>query len=90
MYKKETTVVNASGLHARPASDFVKEAKQYESKITVRRLSDDGEGVNAKSIIRLLSIGVAKGTAIEIAAEGPDEAEAVDALIALVDSGMGE
>jgi len=90
MYKKETIVINATGLHARPASDFVKEAKKFEAKINIRKLDDTGEGVNAKSIMRLLSAGISKGTKIEISAEGADETAAVDALVALIESGFGE
>ena len=90
MYKKEATVINPSGLHARPASDFVKEAKKYASNITIRRLDKEAEGVNAKSIMRLLTAGISKGIRIELSAEGADEAEAVDALVALIESGFGE
>lgn len=90
MYSKQTKVVNATGLHARPASDFVLAAKKYESKVTIRNVDEDGEAVNAKSIVRLLAEGMGQGTTIEIAAEGSDEQEAVDALVELVESGFGE
>lgn len=91
MYSKQTTLKNASGLHARPASDFVMKAKSFTSKITVRNASDpDSEPVNAKSIVRVLAQGIAVDKIIEISAEGEDEKEAVDQLIELVDSGFGE
>lgn len=91
MYSKQTTLVNASGLHARPASDFVLKAKAFSSKITVRNASDPtAEEVNAKSIVRILSQGLTCGSVIEITADGEDETVAVDELIALVDSGFGE
>ena len=90
MYKKETVVINASGLHARPASDFVKEAKKFEAKINIRKTGGADEAVNAKSIMRLLSAGISKGTRVEISAEGTDETAAVDALAALVEGGFGE
>ncbi|MEA5050028.1 MAG: HPr family phosphocarrier protein [Oscillospiraceae bacterium] len=90
MITRKTTVVNETGLHARPASDFVLKAKSFESKITIRETESSDEPVNAKSIIRLLSIGIAQGTEIEITADGPDEKEAVDALVALIESGFGE
>lgn len=89
MYRKETKVVNETGLHARPASDFVVAAKGFQSSITIRKLPD-GAAVNAKSIVRLLGEGIAKGTDIEIAAEGEDETTAVDSLVALIQSGFGE
>jgi len=89
MYSKQTTVINRSGLHARPASEFVIAAKTFESKITVCNISD-GETVNAKSISRILAQGMTQGTKIEIAAEGVDEQQAVDQLVEIVDSGFGE
>lgn len=90
MYAKQTTIMNRSGLHARPASDFVLEAKKYESKITVRGVTSGGEAVNAKSIARLLAEGISQGVVIEIAAEGVDEKQAVESLATLVETGFGE
>lgn len=90
MVKKQTTVINATGLHARPASDFVLKAKAFTSKITIRNLDAGGEAVNAKSILRLLAEGMKQGTRIEIAAEGEDEQAALTALVTLVDGGFGE
>ena len=90
MYAKQSKIMNRSGLHARPASDFVLEAKKYESKITIRNLSHAGEAVNAKSIARLLAEGISQGIEIEIKAEGDDEQQAVDNLAALVATGFGE
>ena len=89
MYSKQTTVINRTGLHARPASDFVIAAKRFESKVTVRNIAD-GEAVNAKSIVRILAEGMSQGTRIEIAADGLDEQQAVEQLVQLVDSGFGE
>ena len=91
MYSKKTELKNASGLHARPAADFVSMAKGFESEITVRRLDDpEAQAVNAKSIIKILAQGLSVGTPIEIAAEGLDEKEAVETLVELVDSKFGE
>ena len=90
MYSKQTTVVNKAGLHARPASEFVMKAKSFTADVTVRNMDKNGAAVNAKSIVRLLGEGLGAGTKIEIAAEGADEKAAVDALVALVDSGFGE
>lgn len=89
MYSRQTKVKNATGLHARPASEFVKAAKGFQSGITICKVGG-GEPVNAKSIVRLLSQGITQGTQIEIAADGPDENEAVDSLVELVDSGFSE
>jgi phosphocarrier protein len=90
MYRKTVTVVNASGLHARPGSDFVHAAAKFASKITIRRLDEEEDPVNAKSIAFVLSLGVGKGVDVELAAEGPDEEQAVDSLAAVIGSGLGE
>ncbi|MDO4543165.1 MAG: HPr family phosphocarrier protein [Clostridia bacterium] len=91
MYSKTTTVKNISGLHARPASDFVLKAKEFESKVFVKNLNvPDSLPVNAKSIMRLLAEGIVKDTSIEISAEGADERAAVEELAALVEAGFGE
>ena len=88
MVKKQVEIINKTGLHARPASDFVMAAKKFESKITVCR--EGGEPVNAKSVVRLLAEGIGQGTVIEIAADGADEEAALAELVGLVESGFGE
>ena len=90
MYKRTVKVINASGLHARPGSDFVHEAAKYSSKITIRRLDEDEDPVNAKSIAFVLSLGVGKGIEIELAADGEDEKDAIDTLCSFIESGLGE
>jgi phosphocarrier protein len=90
MYKKTTTVINKTGLHARPGSDFVHAAAKFSSRITIRRLDEDDDPVNAKSIAFVLSLGIGKGIGVELAAEGEDEKQAVDELIAMIDGGFGD
>jgi len=90
MYKQTVKVINASGLHARPGSDFVHEAAKFNSKITIRRLDEDEGAVNAKSIAFVLSLGIGKGIDVELAAEGSDEKEAVSSLCSFIESGLGE
>lgn len=91
MYAEKSEIVNRTGLHARPASDFVLKAKTYQSKVYIRNLDDpDGEAVNAKSIVRLLAEGMGQGTHVEISAVGEDEQTAVRELCALMASGFGE
>ncbi len=91
MYSKTTTIKNETGLHARPAHDFVNAAKKYSSKITIKNLDDaEAEAANAKSMVMILAEGIAKDTHVEVAADGSDEKEAVEELIALIDSGFGE
>ncbi len=80
MYSKETTIQNSTGLHARPAADFIERAKKYASRITIRSLARD-KAANAKSIVHLLALGLKKDSRVEISAEGEDEQEAVDGLV---------
>ena len=89
MYLRNVLVQNRTGLHIRTASEFVALAKNYQSKITIRLASDEDE-VNAKSIMLVLSIGIGQGDEIVITAKGEDETEAVDTLVALVESKFGE
>ncbi len=89
MYEKSTTIVNATGLHARPASVFVAAAKNYSSKITIKNLHT-GKAADAKSILMLLTLALSKDTPISLSAEGEDEVKAVDELIDLIDGGFGE
>lgn len=90
MVSKQAVVVNKTGLHARPATDFVQKAKEFQSKVTIRNLNENGEPVNAKSIVFVLAQGMGQGTKVEITAEGPDEKQAVDDLVALMATGFGE
>lgn len=81
MVEKEATVVPEAGLHARPAARFVKEAKNYSSDIVV--VKGDQE-VNAKSSLKLMTLGAKHGERVVVRAEGEDEAAAVDALVAIL------
>ena len=82
MVKASYTIKNEEGLHARPATDFCKTAGQFESDITVIK---DGEEFEAKSIMMVLCMGAVKGDTIELAVNGKDENEALDALIKTLD-----
>lgn len=87
MYKDKVTVINESGLHARPASMLVKLAKEFSSDIKL--ISQDKNGV-AKSILSVMSLNLAKGDEVEIEAVGQDEKEAVKALVTFIKEGCGE
>lgn len=89
MTTKTTKIINKTGLHARPASEFVQAAGKFDSKITIKRVSEE-DAMNAKSIIILLSLGLCQGEEVEISADGPDEEEAVNKLVDLINSGFGE
>ena len=87
MYVKEAVVNNQVGLHARPATFFIQKANEYKSSIWVEK---DERRVNAKSLLGVLSLGIVKGTAINLIADGADEKEAVDALAELIATNFAE
>lgn len=78
MYKREVILESKTGLHARPASIFVREASKYKSDINIIK---ENQKYNAKSIMGILSMGASKGDVLTIEAEGEDEKEAVDSLV---------
>lgn len=86
MYSQTVEIVNPTGLHARPAAEFVQLAKQFQSKIRIHNCALTTPPVNAKSILSLLTQCLARGTVAELSAEGADEVEAVDRLVALIRS----
>ncbi|VBB06639.1 phosphotransferase system hpr histidine phosphorylation site [Lucifera butyrica] len=85
--EKTLTIQNKAGLHARPASVFVQTAAKFNSTVS---LSKDGRKVNAKSILSVMSLGVAMGDKVVLEAEGPDAAEAIKALAKMVEEKFGE
>ncbi|MBR6113820.1 MAG: HPr family phosphocarrier protein [Oscillospiraceae bacterium] len=87
MISKEVVISNQVGLHARPATFFIQKANEYKASIWVEK---DDRRVNAKSLLGVLSLGIVKGTAITIIADGSDEEEAVTALSALIASDFAE
>jgi phosphocarrier protein len=87
MYVKDVMVQNQVGLHARPATFFIQKANEFRSSIWIEK---EERRVNAKSLLGILSLGIVGGTSIRIIADGPDEQEAVQGLIDLVDSGFAE
>ena len=83
MIERAFTIKNETGLHARPASQFVQRASKFKSTIKVKK---DAKEANAKSIISVLTLGAGIGSQITLVVDGIDEAEAADALIELLDS----
>jgi phosphocarrier protein HPr len=84
---RTVTVVNQLGMHARAAAKFVHLASKYACEVRVAR---HGREMDGKSIMGILLLAAARGSTITISAEGTDERDAVDALVALVRSGFGE
>ena len=87
MVERTVMVVNTLGLHARAAAKFVHLASRYEARI---RVSRHGREMDGKSIMGLLLLAASRGSNVTIAADGADEADALAALVSLVQSGFGE
>jgi phosphotransferase system HPr (HPr) family protein len=81
---------NKVGLHARPASLFVQTAAKFSSKVRVKNLTANGNFVDAKSIIMVLTLGVMKDHEVVIQTEGEDADAALAALKSLIESDFGE
>ena len=79
----ELTVNGKQGLHARPADLFIRTANQFSYDIKVKNLTSGSNFVNAKSILRVLSLGVYNGHIIHVQAEGTDELQAIGGISAL-------
>jgi len=87
MISKEVVIDNQVGLHARPATFFIQKANEFKSSIWVEK---EERRVNAKSLLGVLSLGIVKGTAVKIIADGADEEAAIETLSALIDSDFSE
>lgn len=83
-------IKNAHGLHARPGAMLVAEAKKFESTIRVANLDGDGKAVNAKSLMKVIALGVKHGHQLQFSAEGPDAAQALESIGKAIASGLGE
>ena len=87
MQQAKVVVKHEAGLHARPASLFVKLAKQFSSDI---KITSNGKTVSAKSLVLIITLAVQPNAEIEVRAEGSDEQEAITALIGLVERNFTE
>lgn len=87
MISKEVTINNQVGLHARPATFFIQKANEFKSSIWIEK---EERRVNAKSLLGVLSLGIVKGTSVNIVADGVDENEAIATLSELIDSDFSE
>lgn len=87
MIQRDVQITNSSGLHARPATFFIQKANTYRSGIWVVK---DDRKVSAKSLLGVLSIGIAKGMTITIVADGDDEQAAIDGLVELIETGFND
>ncbi len=84
MATKIAEVKNETGLHTRPGNEFVSLAKTFESSIELE--NEEGKRVKGTSLLKLLSLGIKKGSKIKVHAEGPDENDAVEKLAHLLEN----
>lgn len=83
-------IKNAHGLHARPGAMLVAEAKKFEANIKVSNLDGDGKTANAKSLMKVIALGVKHGHQLQFSAEGPDAEQALESIGKAIASGLGE
>ena len=84
------TIRNEHGLHARPSANLVNEVKKFTSKITVQNLTRESEVVSAKSLMKIVALGVTQGHRLRFVAEGKDAKQAIEALGKAIADGLGE
>ena len=84
------TIRNEHGLHARPSANLVNEVKKFTSKITVQNLTRESEVVSAKSLMKIVALGVTQGHRLRFVAEGEDAKQAIEALGKAITDGLGE
>ena len=87
MVSGEVTVVNESGLHLRPAGVLTQTSIKYKSNIY---LYNGDRKIVAKSVLNVMAAGVKQGAHLRVECEGPDEEEALEAIIKAISSGLGE
>ena len=87
MLQREVEIVNKLGLHARASAKLTQLAARYQSDV---QMSRNGRKVNAKSIMGVMMLAAGKGTKVTLETTGPDEAEAMEALVALINDCFGE
>jgi phosphocarrier protein len=87
MQQQEVEIVNKLGLHARASAKLTQLAAKYQCDVALAR---NGRKINAKSIMGVMMLAAGKGSRVVLETDGPDEAEAMQALLALIADGFGE
>ena len=87
MQQREIEIVNKLGLHARASAKLTQMASQFTAEVWISR---EGRKVNAKSIMGVMMLAAAKGSLVAIETEGPDEEQAMTALVGLISDRFGE
>jgi phosphocarrier protein len=87
MISRDITIKNSVGLHTRPATFFIQKANSFKSSIWIQK---DDRRISAKSLLGVLSMGIVKGTAVTLIADGEDEDEALNGLEQLIISELND
>jgi phosphocarrier protein HPr len=87
MRQQEAEIVNKLGLHARAAAKLTQLAAKYQCDVSLAR---NGRKVNAKSIMGVMMLAAGKGSRVMLETDGPDEEEAMNAIVALIGDCFGE
>jgi phosphocarrier protein len=87
MQQREVEIINKLGLHARASAKLTQLASRYQSDV---QMSRNGRKVNAKSIMGVMMLAAGKGSKVTIEIEGPDENDAMDAIVGLIGDYFGE
>ena len=87
MQQREIEIVNKLGLHARASAKLTQLAGQFTAEVWITR---EGRKVNAKSIMGVMMLAAAKGSIVAIETDGPDEEQAMAALVGLINDKFGE
>ncbi len=87
MQQREVDIVNKLGLHARASAKLTQLAARYQCEVWLTR---NGRRVNAKSIMGVMMLAAAKGSRVDVETDGPDETEAMQALVDLIADRFGE
>ena len=87
MISRDFTINNKLGLHARPSAQITQAASRYAAEVWIAK---NGRRVNAKSIMGVMMLAAGQGSVLTVEADGPDEAQAIEALAELIDSRFGE
>jgi phosphocarrier protein len=87
MIEQMVTIKNRAGIHARPAALIVQSANKFKSNIYIEK---DGDRINGKSIMGIITLGAGYNTNLKLIADGEDEQEAIQTLVRLFDSKFEE
>ena len=87
MLQREVEIINKLGLHARASAKLTQVAGRFKANVWVGR---NGRRVNAKSIMGVMMLAAGKGSKVTLETDGPDESEAMDAIVALIGDFFGE